>query len=310
VLDLDFDNDCDSSDETVFDSLPHTGTVVHPARRSSLLGQPFAHQGLFLDPEIGSYHNRARQYHPTFRRLLQRDPQAAIPLPALGYVEGMSMYAALRFSPLQRVDPSGHQSVAWLLGSGGGWPSLPDPLCCLRDILRELRGDYNPITGKKDGISWGYIHCVDHCAMVKSGNCGGRLGSQIAGILVEVYQVNVCVTGQNRGECLSAWQASDWWDNELGRRCGATNPESCGACCAGKMGGKTDRALPEGPESSRPFGPYADKAVPEQPTGPWSPPGGLPMPEEWGPEMGPDGAPPPWRPNPGLSGRVPDSLRP
>jgi hypothetical protein len=78
VLDLDFDNDCDASDETVFDALPHTGTVVHPARRSSLLGQPFAHQGLLLDPEISSYQNRARQYHSGQRRFVQRDPLAEI----------------------------------------------------------------------------------------------------------------------------------------------------------------------------------------------------------------------------------------
>jgi RHS repeat-associated protein len=78
VLDLDFDNDCDSSDETVFDALPHTGTVVHPARRSSLLGQPFAHQGLLLDPEIGSYQNRFRQYGPGLRRFVQRDPIASV----------------------------------------------------------------------------------------------------------------------------------------------------------------------------------------------------------------------------------------
>jgi hypothetical protein len=72
VLNLDFDNDCDAGDETLFDSLPHTGTVIHRARRSSLLGQPFAHQGLFLDPEIGSYQNRARQYGPHLRRFVQR----------------------------------------------------------------------------------------------------------------------------------------------------------------------------------------------------------------------------------------------
>jgi hypothetical protein len=77
VLDLDFDNDCDASDETVFDSLPHTGTVIHPARRSSLLGQPFAHQGLFLDSEIGSYQNRrSGQFHAPMRRTFGRHQDA------------------------------------------------------------------------------------------------------------------------------------------------------------------------------------------------------------------------------------------
>jgi RHS repeat-associated protein len=89
VLDLDFDNDCDSSDETVFDALPHTGTVIHPARRSSLLGQPFAHQGLLLDSEIASYQNRARQYGPGLRRFVQRDPLAERSLGfGFGYAAG------------------------------------------------------------------------------------------------------------------------------------------------------------------------------------------------------------------------------
>jgi RHS repeat-associated protein len=107
VLDLDFDNDCDASDETVFDALPHTGTVVHPARRSSLLGQPFAHQGLFLDPQIGSYQNRARQYDPHLRRFVQRDPLALIPRTAGGFQDGLNLFEIVRSSPVRNVDPRG-----------------------------------------------------------------------------------------------------------------------------------------------------------------------------------------------------------
>jgi RHS repeat-associated protein len=104
VLDLDFDNDCDASDETVFDALPHTGTVIHPARRSSLLGQPFAHQGLYLDPEIGSYQNRARQYHPGHRRFVRRDP--------VEYTgaDGMNLHLAVRANPIRFQDPTGRMA--------------------------------------------------------------------------------------------------------------------------------------------------------------------------------------------------------
>jgi RHS repeat-associated protein len=122
VLDLDFDNDCDAGDETVFDSLPHTGTVVHPARRSSLLGQPFAHQGLFLDSEIASYQNRARQYGPGLRRFVQRDPLGVcVETPDIGprphipercfipppCTPRTDLYPYVGGDPLDNVDPLG-----------------------------------------------------------------------------------------------------------------------------------------------------------------------------------------------------------
>jgi RHS repeat-associated protein len=120
VLDLDFDNDCDSSDETVFDSLPHTGTVVHPARRSSLLGQPFAHQGLFLDPEIGTYLNRARQYDPGRTRFVQRDPLALVPVAANAHPEEANLYIAYQANPPHLVDP---------LGTCSGTLGLSEEVC-------------------------------------------------------------------------------------------------------------------------------------------------------------------------------------
>ncbi|MCB9867643.1 MAG: hypothetical protein H6816_13540 [Phycisphaerales bacterium] len=44
-----------------------------PAATHSRRGNLFAHQGLVLDPEIGSYQNRARQYAPGAKRFMQRD---------------------------------------------------------------------------------------------------------------------------------------------------------------------------------------------------------------------------------------------
>jgi RHS repeat-associated protein len=120
VLDLDFDNDCDSSDETVFDALPHTGTVIHPARRSSLLGEPFAHQGLYLDSEIASYQNRARQYGPGLRRFVQRDPLAFYAAAGGGYQDGLNLHVYVSSSPIARTDPTG-------LGDDWKWQYGADP---------------------------------------------------------------------------------------------------------------------------------------------------------------------------------------
>ena len=73
ILDLDFDGDYDSDDATLFDALPQ-GLARHPGRASTGASQPFAHQGLLFDAEIGQYQNRHRQYDPAKRRFLQRDP--------------------------------------------------------------------------------------------------------------------------------------------------------------------------------------------------------------------------------------------
>jgi RHS repeat-associated protein len=73
ILDLDFDGDYDANDATKFDALPQ-GLQRTPGRLASAVQQPFAHQGLLFEPEIGSYQNRARQYDPEKRRFSQRDP--------------------------------------------------------------------------------------------------------------------------------------------------------------------------------------------------------------------------------------------
>ncbi len=102
IVDFDFDGDYDASDGTTLEGLYGSGR--HPGLTSSALGNPFAHQGLFYDPEIESYQNRARQYHPRHRRFLQRDP--------LGYIDGMSLYGYVGRNPIIWKDPSGRESCS------------------------------------------------------------------------------------------------------------------------------------------------------------------------------------------------------
>ena len=73
VLDLDFDNDVDASDATLFDALTQ-GAAKHPNMTASAVDFPFGHQGLYFDAEIGTYQNRHRQYDAPKRRFTQRDP--------------------------------------------------------------------------------------------------------------------------------------------------------------------------------------------------------------------------------------------
>ncbi len=113
ILDLDFDGDYDSSDATLFDSLDQ-GLMIHPGRMATNVDQPFAHQGLLFEPEIGSYQNRARQYDPAKRRFVQRDPLSlALPVfdPSLHYVDGANLYEYLRSAPGGALDPTGTAGV-------------------------------------------------------------------------------------------------------------------------------------------------------------------------------------------------------
>jgi len=127
------DGDYDSTDASAFDSLPQ-GLAHHPGRFATSVDQPFGHQGLLYEPEVGSYQNRARQYLPMRKRFAQRDPlgsfgggsqsfyesaaeQAAaryaestgvfLERAMLQYVRGMSTYEYLDSSPADTLDPSG-----------------------------------------------------------------------------------------------------------------------------------------------------------------------------------------------------------
>ena len=73
VRDLDFDGDYDSTDKSLSNSLPK-GVMRYTALTTTATDQPFAHQGLLFEPEVGQYQNRLRQYDATNRRFLQWDP--------------------------------------------------------------------------------------------------------------------------------------------------------------------------------------------------------------------------------------------
>lgn len=118
ILDLDFDGTVDSSDATLFDALPQ-GNARHPGRIASALDQPFGHQALLFEPEIGSYQNRHRQYDPGQRRFLQRDPLAVRRRPGSGYQDGLSIYAYLSNAPIGKSDPFGAEILVCNRRIGG-----------------------------------------------------------------------------------------------------------------------------------------------------------------------------------------------
>jgi len=78
-----------------------------PAATHSRRGNLFAHQGLVLDSEIGSYQNRARQYSPRAKRFMQRDPLIYRGRGRLGFGEGPSLIVYLGNRPTRRIDPTG-----------------------------------------------------------------------------------------------------------------------------------------------------------------------------------------------------------
>jgi RHS repeat-associated protein len=152
ILDLDFDGDYDSSDATLCDALPQ-GWQGREGLIASAVGQPFAHQGLLFEPEIGSYQNRARQFSSTLSQYLSRDPLSSAPLAGSGYGDGLSLYLPLRGNPCARLDSSGEASVTnlpWQIlvrsrivfwgpaadNPPGQWRTV---LSGMRNILNQLR---------------------------------------------------------------------------------------------------------------------------------------------------------------------------
>jgi len=105
-LDLDFDGDVDTTDrDDYFMSLPH-GLARHPGRTATAVDQPFGHQGLLFEPEIGSYSSRneerTREYSPSTRRPMQ--PYSVSPRYIYSmtkrYRRGMNLYAHAGANPV------------------------------------------------------------------------------------------------------------------------------------------------------------------------------------------------------------------
>ncbi len=122
--------DVDAADKTVFDALVSADTYRRPGRSTSALGNTRFHQGLILDPEIGSFNNRARQYAPQLKRFMQRDPWTLQPHPMAGLPKRITVYAYLGGNPLVRGD---EQGLHWQGTSHGGgftlewWPDACQP---------------------------------------------------------------------------------------------------------------------------------------------------------------------------------------
>jgi RHS repeat-associated protein len=126
-LDADGDRDIDVDDYTIINNFlaaRHSEAALQriPAASHSRRGNLFAHQGLPLDAELASYQNRARQYAPTARRFMQRDPLAVGAHPGSGFQDGLSLFAYTRSHPIARRDPSGRKCKCKLQGtsSNGG----------------------------------------------------------------------------------------------------------------------------------------------------------------------------------------------
>ena len=138
---------------------PPQGLARHPARPVSGVAFPFAHQGLYLDPELASYQNRARQYDPGKKRFIEADPlvyetrplaDVAAQLAAVGctsgvcglpgsigyihvlyplgqYNDGATLYGYTQSNPLAFLDPSGRYCCDQRPCTGGpaGAPPFP-----------------------------------------------------------------------------------------------------------------------------------------------------------------------------------------
>ncbi len=142
VLDFDFDEDVDAADKTVFDALVSADTYRRPGRTTSALGHTRFHQGLILDPEIGSFNNRNRQYAPMLRRFVQRDPLAVHPRGRSGYQDGLNLYICSGGNPVARLDPSG---------------SAVDPCATANDpggLCETMKSTFNP-----DGAAYAVTIC-------------------------------------------------------------------------------------------------------------------------------------------------------
>ena len=150
ILDLDFDGDYDAADEGEFDNLPQ-GLARHPGRRYTGVEQVFAHQGLLYEPELGSYHNRARQYHPTMRRFVQRDPVLQP-----GLLSGTGSLIALHDTPLS---PASRVQLARFRNSGLDMPTQIATIMRLVVQSTTIVPIVQPRLGRESANPYEYLDC-------------------------------------------------------------------------------------------------------------------------------------------------------
>jgi RHS repeat-associated protein len=166
-LDADSDRDIDADDyaaiSSFIDELSGDQAIQRaPAPTRSQLGNPFAHQGLVFDAEIGSYQNRARQYNPRLKRFMQRDPLGFLPWTGVAYRDGMNLYQYVASDPLIWLDATGMSSCT----DGCGCDDGSYEFCgCVRNCRRA-----DCFTGLVDclspgtAVAAGAIECAAACA--------------------------------------------------------------------------------------------------------------------------------------------------
>jgi len=125
-------------------AVTYNGSWASP-QATSRLGNPFMHQGLWLDGECGKYQNRRREFLPALGRFAQRDDRH--------YEDGPSLYQRCRASPHYLFDPSG-QATMWP-GTTNRWPGMLGPHDApldagyppTRPVLDELYDEFRRVGG-------------------------------------------------------------------------------------------------------------------------------------------------------------------
>ena len=148
VFDFNQDGTLNASDEAALASIINASSATnhrHESRKLSPTGASLLHQGLLLEPETQSYHNRLRAHEAVINRFAQRDPlflSAGTPRLTLQYTEGMHLYTSYGNNPLTLLDPFGlkkcGQIACHCAGGdqtadvhGGSWLVVPPGIACI-----------------------------------------------------------------------------------------------------------------------------------------------------------------------------------
>ncbi|NCA78377.1 MAG: RHS repeat-associated core domain-containing protein, partial [Alphaproteobacteria bacterium] len=90
---------------------------------ASAMGNRYLYTGREWEPEIRTYHYRARMYHPGLGRFLQRDP--------IGFGDDFNLYRYVKNSPVNFVDPWGLEALAQDRNGNAYVPIWEDPIVWL-----------------------------------------------------------------------------------------------------------------------------------------------------------------------------------
>ena len=159
--------------------------------------------GYILDVESGLLHARARMYSPELGRFISRDP--------INYTAGFHLYAFVRNSPGNHLDPFGLFDITWR----DGWRWNEDKVKAAEESIQRVKTHVDSLLSQIDPLMKKYESCPECYGDIlgKLAKLKDMLTKMSAGIDSKTHGLNLRMDYLPEG--VDARWKDEWGDNGL-----------------------------------------------------------------------------------------------